>query len=124
LRPVADELYTLGGHLEAAHLTAALAVVPLVEAQTAFHKNGRAAVQVVSASFRLLSPDIDINKAGIFALLAGRCGVFPTGGHAHITDPRTAVSIPEIRIAGEVTDKIDFVETGHERGLLSDGLCF
>lgn len=117
-----DELHTLGSDPQAAHLAATLLVIPLVKAKTTFDKDWGATVQVVATGFGLLAPDIDIYEASIFALLAAGSGVFPTGGQAYVTNPRTATGIPEVRIAGEVADEIDFVEAGHEMVLLSDGL--
>src|SRR6516225_8079328 len=72
-RSASKELHVLANHPEARTFLPRLLVVPGIQLQAAFNKNGTALFQILTCNFGLTSPQSYVNKSGLFSLLA----IFP-----------------------------------------------
>ena len=114
----ADELEIFDDNGELAVL-AALFVFPGVIAEAAFDEEWPAFVAIVNDGVGQLAEGGAIDEGGVDSVLALRCAEFPVDGQAEFSDLSLSWQLFENRIAGEIPQQQDAIETRHETSEVS-----
>ena len=91
-------------------------VLPSVHAKAAFEVDRAAFFGVFAGDFGESAPEFDIDEGGFLAFFAAVEGVGPVDGQADIRDSAALGGEFDFGIAGDVSDKDDFIDVGHDRG--------
>src|SRR5690606_10054058 len=88
-------------------------VVPLVELEAAFHKEGAAAGAELRDVFALFVPGLDVNEGDFLAGGAGGVPELAVDRQAELTNRGALGRDAQFGVAGQVAEKDDFVVGGH-----------
>lgn len=109
----AEELQSIGNHLETMSLLPRLLVLPGFHLETSFHKDAAALLQILGRILRRPPPDGDFYKRGFFLAFPVLRVPDPIEREPQIRDRRTGFGFTKFGLAGEISDKGDAIVTVH-----------
>src|ERR1041385_4085953 len=112
-RTAAEQLHGFADHAQLAAFLTSLFVVPRVHLQPAFDKNGATFLQIFARDFGQTRPENNIDIGDLLAFFAAFEGVLSVNRDAEVANRAALGGVTDLRIAGEVSEQDDFVQTGH-----------
>jgi hypothetical protein len=103
----------LSDNTETAALLTGGFIVPLVELQTTLDEDRAAFAEILSSELSGAPPEGDVHIGDFLNAFPVVTGTNPVNGHPQISNCGSFRGITDFRIAGEVPEKHDFIDAGH-----------